>query len=284
MLHFGLSEASATNHPPRACRSAGGGGPDRVLAHGARPGAKRRARSLRGAGHRLRPLGTGGNGYLTGRSCAHEVRPENGSSIRLRPLLPGNLAANRPVVDLLKQSRTRRTQHRPDRARLAAGAEAVDRPDPGTRNSRHLTENLGAAHVVTPADLREIETAFSKRPPDRQRPTAQPGQPWITRGPTGGVRGRRVAQCPTAPPPSRRVSDPVAADFDGLGRDLTEILNDDTSALGVGARIHPDAHVHRQLPVGARHCDLRDVQTPVRSLETLNQPPRRESMQNTVQS
>jgi hypothetical protein len=74
-----------------------------------------------------------------------------------------------------------------------------------------------------------------------------------------GVSEHQVAGVQQHRPPSGRVSDPVAADFDGLGRDLTEILNDDTSALGGGARIHPDAHVHRQLPVGARHCDLRDV-------------------------
>jgi aryl-alcohol dehydrogenase-like predicted oxidoreductase len=36
-------------------------------------------------------------------------------------------------------------------------------PIPGTRNIDHLNENLGAINVqLTPADLREIETAFSK--------------------------------------------------------------------------------------------------------------------------
>ena len=35
-------------------------------------------------------------------------------------------------------------------------------PIPGTRNIDHLNENLGALHVqLTPADLREIETAFA---------------------------------------------------------------------------------------------------------------------------
>jgi diketogulonate reductase-like aldo/keto reductase len=34
---------------------------------------------------------------------------------------------------------------------------------PGTTNMDHLRENLGAAAVhITPADLREIETAFSR--------------------------------------------------------------------------------------------------------------------------
>jgi aryl-alcohol dehydrogenase-like predicted oxidoreductase len=36
-------------------------------------------------------------------------------------------------------------------------------PIPGTRNIDHLNENLGAANVhLTPADLREIEIAFSE--------------------------------------------------------------------------------------------------------------------------
>jgi aryl-alcohol dehydrogenase-like predicted oxidoreductase len=34
---------------------------------------------------------------------------------------------------------------------------------PGTRNIDHLNENLGAINVqLTPADLREIDAAFSK--------------------------------------------------------------------------------------------------------------------------
>ena len=36
-------------------------------------------------------------------------------------------------------------------------------PIPGTRNMDHLTEDLGAINVeLRPADLREIDTAFSK--------------------------------------------------------------------------------------------------------------------------
>jgi len=36
-------------------------------------------------------------------------------------------------------------------------------PIPGTRNMDHLNENLGAVKVqLTPADLREMEAAFSK--------------------------------------------------------------------------------------------------------------------------
>ena len=42
----------------------------------------------------------------------------------------------------------------------------------------------------------------------------------------------------------------LAADIDGLGRHLAEILNHNASALSLRARIYPDAHVHRQLRVG----------------------------------
>ena len=36
-------------------------------------------------------------------------------------------------------------------------------PIPGTRNIDHLNENLGAINVqLTPKDLREVDTAFSK--------------------------------------------------------------------------------------------------------------------------
>ena len=75
-----------------------------------------------------------------------------------------------------------------------------------------------------------------------------------------GVDKHEVTGVQQHRPPSGRVSETLAADLHGLGRDLTEILNDDTSALGIGARIHPDAHVHRQLAVSPA-SDLSDGQT-----------------------
>jgi aryl-alcohol dehydrogenase-like predicted oxidoreductase len=46
---------------------------------------------------------------------------------------------------------------------MAYGAEAVIVSIPGTRNMDHLNENLGAINVqLTPADLSELETDFSK--------------------------------------------------------------------------------------------------------------------------
>jgi len=47
---------------------------------------------------------------------------------------------------------------RPNRDCLGAGAEALDRADPGTTKLGRLDENLGAASVeLTTADLRDIE-------------------------------------------------------------------------------------------------------------------------------
>ncbi|BAS11243.1 aldo/Keto reductase [Arthrobacter sp. Hiyo4] len=51
----------------------------------------------------------------------------------------------------------------PDFVGLAAGAETVDRPDPGTRKLHRLDENLAAADVTLPADeLTGIEEAAAK--------------------------------------------------------------------------------------------------------------------------
>jgi hypothetical protein len=63
----------------------------------------------------------------------------------------------------------------------------------------------------------------------------------------GIVRPLEVSVAPPTVGPGQRM---VAAEIDGLGRHLTEVLDDDTSALSVRARIHADAHLHRQLRVG----------------------------------
>ena len=78
------------DHPPRARGPTSHSGPDRILADGREiPERNGVLTSVRGAGNRLRPLGPVGMGYLTGKIDAqHEVRPEDGPSSRLRPLLP----------------------------------------------------------------------------------------------------------------------------------------------------------------------------------------------------
>ena len=77
---------------------------------------------------------------------------------------PENLAANMPIVDALKRfaGKKNATPAQISLAWLLAQKPFIV-PIPGTRNIDHLNENLGAINVqLTPADLREIDTAFSK--------------------------------------------------------------------------------------------------------------------------
>ena len=69
-----------------------------------------------------------------------------------------------PVVDLLKRFAEKKNAT-PSQIALAwlLAQKPFIVPIPGTRNMDHLNENLGAINVqLTPADLRELETAFSK--------------------------------------------------------------------------------------------------------------------------
>jgi aryl-alcohol dehydrogenase-like predicted oxidoreductase len=77
---------------------------------------------------------------------------------------PENLAANRPIVDLLK-SLAETKYATPAQIALAwlLAKKPWIVPIPGTRNLGHLSENLGAIDVeLTPADLQMIETTISK--------------------------------------------------------------------------------------------------------------------------
>jgi aryl-alcohol dehydrogenase-like predicted oxidoreductase len=74
------------------------------------------------------------------------------------------MAANQPIVDLLKQVAASKNV---TPAQIALAWLLAQKPwivpIPGTRNINHLTENLGAINVqLTPADLREIDMALSK--------------------------------------------------------------------------------------------------------------------------
>ena len=75
-----------------------------------------------------------------------------------------NIAANMPIVNSLKQFSEKKNAT-PVQISLAwlLAQKPFLVPIPGTRSVDHLHENLRAVHVqLTPADLREIETAFSK--------------------------------------------------------------------------------------------------------------------------
>lgn len=79
---------------------------------------------------------------------------------------PEARAANLAVGDLLKRiAEQKHATPAANRARMAAGAEALDRTDPGTTKLHRLEENLGAVNVtLTADDLHDIEGAASMIP------------------------------------------------------------------------------------------------------------------------
>ncbi len=103
-------------------------------------------------------------GYLTGKI---DARTKLDSKTDLRAgftrFSPENLAANEPIVSLLRRvaAENHATPAQVALAWLLAQKPWIV-PIPGTRNIDHLIENLGAIEVqLTPADLSEIETACS---------------------------------------------------------------------------------------------------------------------------
>jgi len=77
---------------------------------------------------------------------------------------PENIAANMPIVDLLKQF-AKKKNTTPSQIALAwlLAQKPFIVPIPGTRNLEHLHENLGTINVqLTPADILELNTASSK--------------------------------------------------------------------------------------------------------------------------
>jgi aryl-alcohol dehydrogenase-like predicted oxidoreductase len=104
-------------------------------------------------------------GYLTGKI---DARTKFDSKTDLRSgfdrFSPENVSANMPIVDLIRRFAEKKnaTPAQLSLAWLLAQKPFIV-PIPGTRNIDHLSENLGAINIqLTPADLREIETAVSK--------------------------------------------------------------------------------------------------------------------------
>jgi aryl-alcohol dehydrogenase-like predicted oxidoreductase len=71
-----------------------------------------------------------GRGFLTGKIDETTTFGGNDNRSSLPRFTSEARKANRPVVDLLEQIGVRKHDSRADRTGLAAGAEAVDRPDP----------------------------------------------------------------------------------------------------------------------------------------------------------
>jgi aryl-alcohol dehydrogenase-like predicted oxidoreductase len=111
------------------------------------------------------PWGPVGMGYLTGRMDANtKLDPKTDLRTTFDRFSPENMAANMPVVELLKRFAEKKNA---TPSQIALAWLMVQKPFivsiPGTRNMDHLNENLGAINVqLTPADLSELETAFSK--------------------------------------------------------------------------------------------------------------------------
>jgi aryl-alcohol dehydrogenase-like predicted oxidoreductase len=110
------------------------------------------------------PWGPVGQGYLTQKIDARtKFDPKLDMRSGFPRFSPENIAANTPIVEFLKRfaEKKKATPAQLSLAWLLAQKPWIV-PIPGTRNMDHLHENLGAVDVqLTPADLREIETALS---------------------------------------------------------------------------------------------------------------------------
>jgi aryl-alcohol dehydrogenase-like predicted oxidoreductase len=165
VLHFGLSEASA-----KTIRRAHAVQP--VTAIQTEYSLMTRDSERNGVLETCEELGIGfvpwgpvGMGYLTGKvDAGTKFDPKTDLRAGFSRFTPENLAANRPVVDLLR-SFAKKKGATPAQFALAwlLAQKPWIVPIPGTRNMDHLEENLGAIQIqLTPADLREIDVAFSK--------------------------------------------------------------------------------------------------------------------------
>ncbi|MEV4997488.1 aldo/keto reductase [Streptomyces niveus] len=111
------------------------------------------------------PWGPIGMGYLTGKiSARSKFDPKTDIRSTFDRFSPENLAANMPVVDLLRRI-SENENSTPSQVALAwlLAQKPWIVPIPGTRNLKHLNENLGASKVqLSPGDLGDIETAFAE--------------------------------------------------------------------------------------------------------------------------
>jgi aryl-alcohol dehydrogenase-like predicted oxidoreductase len=162
--HFGLSEASA-----RTIRHAHAVQP--VTAIQSEYSLMERSPERNGVLATCEELGIGfvpwgpvGMGYLTGKMDAQTtLDPKTDLRSGFDRFSPENLAANMPIVDLLR-SFAKKKNATPSQIALAwlLAQKPWIVPIPGTRNVNHLEENLGVMNVqLTTADLSEIQAAFS---------------------------------------------------------------------------------------------------------------------------
>ena len=165
VLHFGLSEASA-----KTIRRAHAVQP--VTAVQTEYSVMNRDPENNGVLQTCEELGIGfvpwgpvGMGYLTGKiDVRTKLDPKTDLRSGFDRFTPENIAANMPIVDLLKRVALEKNAT-PAQVALAwlLAQKPWIVPIPGTRNLSHFEENVQAINVLlSPADLREIESAFAK--------------------------------------------------------------------------------------------------------------------------
>jgi len=165
VLHFGLSEASAktirkaqTVQPVTAVQTEYS-----IMERDIEKNAVLNTCEELGIG--FVPWGPVGMGYLTGKiNTQTKLDPKSDLRSGFDRFSPENIAANMPIVHLLKQFAEKKNAT-PSQIALAwlMAQKPFIVPIPGTRNMEHLHENLGAIHVeLTPADILELDTASSK--------------------------------------------------------------------------------------------------------------------------
>jgi aryl-alcohol dehydrogenase-like predicted oxidoreductase len=165
VLHFGLSEASA-----KTIRRAHAVQP--VAAVQTEYSFMERDVEKNGVLQTCEELGIGfvpwgpvGMGYLTGKMDANsKFDPKTDLRSGFDRFSPENMAANMPVVDLLKRFAQKKNA---TPSQIALAWLMAQKPFivaiPGTRNMDHLNDNLGAINIqLTFADLSELETDFAK--------------------------------------------------------------------------------------------------------------------------
>src|ERR1700677_4856142 len=111
------------------------------------------------------PWGPVGQGYLTRKiDAGTKFDPKMDMRSGFPRFSPENIAANTPIIDLLRRIAEKKnaTAAQISLAWLLAQKPFIV-PIPGTRNLDHLNENVAAINVeLTPAELREIDSAVSK--------------------------------------------------------------------------------------------------------------------------
>jgi aryl-alcohol dehydrogenase-like predicted oxidoreductase len=110
------------------------------------------------------PWGPLGMGYLTGKIDGNtKLDPKTDFRSGFDRFSPANLAANMPIVDVLKRFAATKNA---TPAQIALAWLLAQKPFivsiPGTRSSEHLRENLGALEItLTPTDLSGLAADFS---------------------------------------------------------------------------------------------------------------------------